>query len=1042
MYNPKSSSVFNGIDENTKKISLHVHPNDNYWIAIGDVDVPQTIGTMYKIFAKFQNKHSLKEPLQVALKIFHTDNFTTSLAHTIIDIQPKEELIILSLSYMPKKNDSFFNRVMIQSRLPLNVSTVYILEEKRNATRNVLHHSIHGYSPRRENFRYGYYQKEGIRIEPEKPEEKPEILFEKYKPIFAEHGYDIEKIPDKRERDIVAKHIVTEQYKTWSNAMKPNYKNRLDPFITHSDAVKNMTSLNTDLKYSNGSPSFINQEGVKDLISTMDISLELHQAQLETATIIYVKAPELFRYLTSFLGGRNFVGEVYDYMMGTLTFPSSGGAIDPIIKLTLPKGIRVGAINNSDNIFIQRNQGLEMYSFRSEGMHGISVWIAQAMLIKKSEVQQSLLETKKTFQIAINDQCSAIIRQSAVDHILNLSTKTKFIDISEVNGLYAQLQLDLDMSMGNMGAEIFGTIPYINAVSDTINKLEKTDGLFQLTDQHPKYWGSNSHLLGDFDRDTNTIKVFYSPEIALNQNAHLIRTQLGYAMDALTLRYAAMGPNDKNISSLSQSESFRAIFELDKDNFKPLGGKKPAATPEEYFAAVFASMYSTNQTERQRVQIQAGNAVAFIQIKMEIANKVLDSNSSSQEWDDFAKYLKMEIQLNDKLEYFLQNDLLESELRDINNQLFLFDGDLSKLTLQQQEIVQNLQTRFDNCPTIPHQVVLNSEENPIDYVKQSYTDQEGVTKDDVGIELDGDVIYNIQEQDKYSILTNMGNAANTFLLSASNNAMVKISNLTNAYTTSMGTIFDIEKSLSNNMKSYCMSVDDMEKRVNTKVAKFNANFYVNAENQHPRPRSTLLDVSELTTLIEKGTAVDFMKTIMDRLMTKTLPAPILNLLLNSLSPYCIKVTSQIEDEKKNKIMPSPFKAEYSTEDNKITLQRFPVSRVSIRDFTNDLLYTLGFMLYKSSDFQATTMKLGYDFHLLFLMDGVVFETLQLLSGQKEPINSRFTDQIPEQFAFLLSYIFNTSTFQRQIVQNLFPITCEAIENILRSMSRDLSYFYK
>lgn len=879
------------------------------------------------------------------------------------------------------------------------------------------------------------------RVGPEKPEEKPEELYDRYKKeIFDRYGHDLERITDAKERDIVAKHIVEQHYNDWHKAMPSNYQVTLAPMITEHDAVKNMTEFNAALKGSQGDPRFINRDEVKDLVAKMDTAIRLPKAKLEKDTILYVDAPEFFRYRTLYSNAEGSLGEVHDYMMGTLTLPQhAGNSKATFIKLSLPKGTAVGAINGSLNMFIDRQQGLRLYEQHKQTINGIGAWIVRGELTDTARVKDFVDITKTAFQIKLDQQCSNVIENSVVDPILKISSNTTFMNTDEMKGLYADLKLQTDMTVGNLGNAIFSKIP-VNAMIDTISKLDTENGIFTLSDQDPSFWEEPSSLFGYLSPYTNKIKVYANPEITLSDQAHIMRTQLGYAIDVYTLCYTASGPNDANVPSLSQSESFSSIFRLDAEKFKPLGGKGPAKTPEEYFAAVFASMHSTDLKEVERVNREAENAVRFIQIKLDVANKVLDENSSSKEWLDFAEYIGMKIPPRDRLQYLFENNLLESELHEINNALILVDGDVTKLPELQQEVIRGLQERFDTCPPIPHQVVMGSDTPPTDYVSDSFVEQDGVTKADAGTKVDGEPIYNIAEQTRNVITGIEKELRNRIVVPLSNTALAQIDREKMRFTLKNGTIYDLAKTADNYLTALLVSDKQISIKADKKEAKFNSNVFPKGANINPFLKTDLIDTSELTKSTQKTTAVDAMRTIMSRLQEKTLPAPVLKMLVNSLPKNCFKITEQKIDEQlvPPRKMPDPFKADYIEKDRVIVLQRFrnsQKSKFSIRDFTNDLVYALGVPLYQSSQFGD--MAKEQDFLGVLEKDGVNLRTLQELAGKN--IDERFSQKPEQQFAFILSYLYNTDAQARKKVGTMFPNVCHVIESILDKMGRNLSY---
>ncbi|MGQ7076138.1 hypothetical protein ACUN90_33340, partial [Escherichia sp. SP-MK2] len=84
---------------------------------------------MYIFSVEVRAKSSLVHPVQIAMGIFHTNNPQTIVArsadYTIFDDTP----ITLTLSYKPKDSSTLFNRMLVQSPIPLVISKAVITTE-------------------------------------------------------------------------------------------------------------------------------------------------------------------------------------------------------------------------------------------------------------------------------------------------------------------------------------------------------------------------------------------------------------------------------------------------------------------------------------------------------------------------------------------------------------------------------------------------------------------------------------------------------------------------------------------------------------------------------------------------------------------------------------------------------------------------------------------------------------------------------------------------------------------------------------------------
>ncbi|HFJ9287483.1 TPA: hypothetical protein ACGW44_005535, partial [Bacillus toyonensis] len=112
-----------------QKIDLKMYPNDSYWIAIGDIGMQTHVGYMYTLSAEVRAKSPLLHSVQIAMGIFHTNSPQTIVArstdYTIVDDTP----ITVTLAYKPKDSFSLFNRMIVQSPIPLVISNAVITTE-------------------------------------------------------------------------------------------------------------------------------------------------------------------------------------------------------------------------------------------------------------------------------------------------------------------------------------------------------------------------------------------------------------------------------------------------------------------------------------------------------------------------------------------------------------------------------------------------------------------------------------------------------------------------------------------------------------------------------------------------------------------------------------------------------------------------------------------------------------------------------------------------------------------------------------------------
>uniref|UniRef100_UPI0018CF9826 hypothetical protein n=3 Tax=Bacillus TaxID=1386 RepID=UPI0018CF9826 len=115
-----------------QEIDLEICPHDSYWIAIGNINCPTHVEHMYTLSVEVRANSSLLQPVQIAMGIFHTTNPQTIVARSIDYTISDETPITLNLSYKPKDVSSLFNRVMIQSPIPILASKVILSSPETN----------------------------------------------------------------------------------------------------------------------------------------------------------------------------------------------------------------------------------------------------------------------------------------------------------------------------------------------------------------------------------------------------------------------------------------------------------------------------------------------------------------------------------------------------------------------------------------------------------------------------------------------------------------------------------------------------------------------------------------------------------------------------------------------------------------------------------------------------------------------------------------------------------------------------------------------
>ena len=280
-------------------------------------------------------------------------------------------------------------------------------------------------------------------------------------------------------------------------------------------------------------------------------------------------------------------GMIHDFMKLNLTQHPGDKSHPVLLRLEIPKGNSMGYLKE-DEVFIQRNTGIEITGSSIITVKGREVIKVEAKLVSRDQVLQKITSAENR----INKQFQEVT-----------GLENKLVSFNGVNGLYASNVVKRSETILD---QLFSNVPNVSLDQSVAEMSEDGAIYFVDTDISERIGEDGEHVTGAYVRDEGFLWI------KMNHPGHI--SKKGEDLLTLTHEFGHV-IDDLLFDDISMSKQFKTIYAEEKDSItiEPYIKKNS----QEFFAGVFSYLYSPIPKEREQIQKEAPKASRFIKEKME-----------------------------------------------------------------------------------------------------------------------------------------------------------------------------------------------------------------------------------------------------------------------------------------------------------------------------------------------------------------------------------------------------------------------------------------